>query len=123
MMKMHNSVLPALLLALLLCTRAFGAGPATPISVQEYDTLMNSISNWGRWGKHDQLGTLNLVTNKTRKAAAALVKTGEAVSLGLDLEELAIVSAREKRTTFLFTAAPLRIPGGTGSPLNPIAVF
>jgi hypothetical protein len=23
----------------------------------------------------------------------------------------------------LFTASPMRIPGGTGSPLNPIAVF
>jgi len=27
------------------------------------------------------------------------------------------------RWEFLFVAAPLRIPGGTGSPLNPLAVF
>ncbi len=29
----------------------------------------------------------------------------------------------EHRWSFLFTAAPLRIPGGTGSPLNPVAVL
>ena len=28
-----------------------------------------------------------------------------------------------RRWEFLFVAAPLRIPGGTGSPLNPIAIF
>jgi aldose 1-epimerase len=28
-----------------------------------------------------------------------------------------------KRWEFLFVAAPLRIVGGTGSPLNPIAIF
>ncbi len=27
------------------------------------------------------------------------------------------------RSTFLFTAAPLALPGGTGSPVNPLAVF
>lgn len=40
-----------------------------------------------------------------------------------DLEELAATAARLKRWEFLFTAAPLAVPGGTGSPLNPIAVF
>ena len=38
-------------------------------------------SNWGRWGKDDQLGALNLITNKKRKEAAALVKDGVSVSL------------------------------------------
>ena len=27
------------------------------------------------------------------------------------------------RYAFLFTAAPLRIPGGTGSPINPVALL
>ncbi len=27
------------------------------------------------------------------------------------------------RFAFLFTAAPLRIPGGTGSPINPVALL
>jgi kynurenine formamidase len=41
----------------------------------------------------------------------------------LRLEELLAACERTGRWEFLFVAAPLRIPGGTGSPLNPIAIF
>ena len=41
----------------------------------------------------------------------------------LDLEAVAQTCARENRWEFLLTLAPLRIQGGTGSPLNPIAMF
>jgi len=40
-----------------------------------------------------------------------------------DLEALADAAAARKRWDFLLTAAPLAIPGGTGSPINPIATF
>lgn len=40
-----------------------------------------------------------------------------------DLEALSQAALERRRWTFLFTAAPLRVPGGTGSPLNPIATF
>ncbi|MET8622731.1 cyclase family protein [Kitasatospora sp. NPDC004669] len=41
----------------------------------------------------------------------------------LDLEPLAEACARTSRWEFLFVAAPLNIPRGTGSPVNPLAVF
>lgn len=41
---------------------------------------MDSLSNWGRWGKDDQLGCLNLITPAKRKAAASLVQEGSSVS-------------------------------------------
>ena len=41
----------------------------------------------------------------------------------LDLEGLASVCAELGRWEFQFAAGPLRIQGGTGSPLNPIAIF
>ena len=41
----------------------------------------------------------------------------------LDLEAVAELADRDKRSTFLFVASPLRVPGGTGSPLNPLAIF
>ncbi len=41
----------------------------------------------------------------------------------LDLEAVAETAARLKRWEFLFVAAPLRVPNGTGSPINPIAIF
>jgi hypothetical protein len=37
--------------------------------------------NWGRWGKDDQKGALNLVTAAKRAAAARLVRSGRSVSL------------------------------------------
>ncbi|MGI8682888.1 MAG: cyclase family protein [Mycobacteriales bacterium] len=39
------------------------------------------------------------------------------------VEELAGVCAETGRYEFLFTAAPLALPGGTGSPVNPLAIF
>ena len=41
----------------------------------------------------------------------------------LQLEDLLDACERTGRWEFLFVAAPLRIAGGTGSPLNPLAVF
>jgi kynurenine formamidase len=40
----------------------------------------DSLSNWGRWGPDDQLGTVNLITDAKRRAAAGLVRHGRAVS-------------------------------------------
>ena len=40
-----------------------------------------------------------------------------------DLEALGAAAAERGRWEFLLMLAPLPIPGGTGSPLNPIAVF
>lgn len=41
----------------------------------------------------------------------------------LDLEALASACREEGRYRFMFTVAPLNVPRGTGSPVNPVAVF
>jgi kynurenine formamidase len=41
----------------------------------------------------------------------------------LQFEALSAACERAGRWAFLFVAAPLRVIGGTGSPLNPIAIF
>ncbi|HEX2441460.1 MAG TPA: cyclase family protein [Methylomirabilota bacterium] len=48
----------------------------------ESDVLkyLDTLSNWGRWGADDQLGTLNFITPAVRKKAAALVREGVPVS-------------------------------------------
>jgi len=51
------------------------------VTEAQYKAWQTELSNWGRWGKDDQLGTLNLVTPATRRAAIALVKEGVPVSL------------------------------------------
>jgi kynurenine formamidase len=55
-------------------------------SEAELDALFDELSNAGRWGAHDQLGTLNYITPAKRIAAAALVRSGRALSLARDLD-------------------------------------
>ncbi len=43
--------------------------------------------NWGRWGKDDAAGTVNLITPEKRVAAAGLVKSGRTVSLSRPLDK------------------------------------
>lgn len=51
-----------------------------PLTADEILGYHRTLSNWGRWGAHDQLGTLNLVTPEKRVAAARLVRSGRTVS-------------------------------------------
>ena len=44
-----------------------------------------ALSNWGRWGALDSIGTLNLITPEARCRAAALVSEGITVSCALDI--------------------------------------
>jgi len=53
----------------------------------EIDGWMASLSNWGRWGPSDQIGTLNLITPDKRKQALKLVKEGTAVSLAHTIDK------------------------------------
>jgi hypothetical protein len=50
-------------------------------SKADVEEMMQALSNWGRWGKDDELGALNLVTPEKRKSAAALVREGLSISL------------------------------------------
>jgi kynurenine formamidase len=51
----------------------------------DFDAMMKSLSNWGRWGKQDQRGAVNLITPEKRKQAAALVREGVSISLAHDV--------------------------------------
>jgi kynurenine formamidase len=52
-----------------------------------------------------------------------LVGLGMSILDNLDLDGVARAAAERQRWEFLYVGAPLRVVGGTGSPLNPIAVF
>ncbi len=54
---------------------------------EAFESLMSEVSNWGRWGDDDQLGTINLITASKRQQAAALVREGIAVSLARDISK------------------------------------
>lgn len=78
---MKRIFLPTIVLAL---ACAYGQPTVTKADVDEW---MESLSNWGRWGDEDQLGAINLITPKTRLAAAKLVTEGVSVSLARDVEK------------------------------------
>jgi kynurenine formamidase len=68
-------------------------GPAPPpdVTPAEYDRWKKELSNWGRWGKDDQIGALNLITPAKRRQAASLVKEGFTVSLSADVDTVKAV--------------------------------
>ena len=52
-----------------------------PRNLEEFDTMFRDLSNWGRWGADDEIGTLNLITPAKVQEAAQLVQQGITVSL------------------------------------------
>jgi hypothetical protein len=59
------------------------------VTIEQVNRWETELSNWGRWGKDDERGALNLVTPQKQVAAARLVKDGVTVSLAhfADLEK------------------------------------
>jgi kynurenine formamidase len=55
--------------------------------------------------------------------ALAMAAMGMPLLDNMDLDRVAATCAEEGRWEFQFIAAPLRLPGGTGSPINPLAIF
>jgi kynurenine formamidase len=68
-----------------------GTAPRHEVTAAEYESWKKDLSNWGRWGKDDQIGALNLITPAKRKEAAALVKEGFSVSLASDADTVKAV--------------------------------
>jgi kynurenine formamidase len=66
----------------------------TPIlAKKDIDQMMTTLSNWGRWGKQDERGALNLITPQKRKEAAALVQEGISLSLAHN-----VIKAKEEES-------------------------
>ena len=58
-----------------------GVAEEEALSAAMIDTWATELSNAGRWGAEDQLGTLNLITPARRVAAAKLVVEGVSISM------------------------------------------
>ena len=66
-----------------------------PTTIAQFDGWMEEYSNWGRWGEGDQIGAANLMTDEKRLEAAALIQTGQTVSLAHDFLTEPAGDARE----------------------------
>src|SRR5882762_5321781 len=60
-------------------------GRQTIATEEDFRRAMKELSNWGRWGKDDELGAANLITPAKRKQAVALAKEGLTISLAQDV--------------------------------------
>lgn len=65
----------------------------------EYVQYKSRFNNWNRWGPDDQLGTLNHITDETRRAASALVREGRTVSCANPLATRAVVPDERRNGT------------------------
>jgi kynurenine formamidase len=52
---------------------------------QEFHDLAKKVNNWGRWGKDDEIGTVNLITDEVVRKGAACIRTGKRFALGIPL--------------------------------------
>jgi kynurenine formamidase len=77
------------------------------------------LSNWGRWGPDDELGTVNFITAAKVAEAARLVRLGEIFPLGVALDGDGPQRGRTTRTNpiHFMTALPSDHigPDGTGT--------
>jgi hypothetical protein len=58
--------------------------PSRLVTLDMLKKWEKELSNWGRWGKDDQRGMLNLITPEKTKAALALVKEAKTVTLQIN---------------------------------------
>ena len=76
-----------LLLSLTIAVLLLSAQPQAVVTKAIFEQWMTDLSNWGRWGKDDEMGAMNLITPSKRKQAAGLVKEGASFSLARDAEK------------------------------------
>src|SRR5262245_31485553 len=64
------------------------AGQTVPsVTRKTVDQWMKELSNWGRWGKDDEIGAVNLITPAKGKEAAALMRDGKSCSHAREAEK------------------------------------
>src|SRR5215510_15341474 len=59
---------------------------AISVNKQAVYEAAEKLRNWGRWGRDDQIGTLNHVRPEDVIAAAKLIKRGQSFALGIPLD-------------------------------------
>src|SRR5215469_8465910 len=56
------------------------------ITLEDINSAAKRLSNWGRWGPGDEIGTLNNVSPKDIAEAARLIRKGKVFSLALNFD-------------------------------------
>ena len=77
--------------AISFCAAQSQGAAVKALTIDQVNRWETELSNWGRWGKDDERGALNLVTPQKTRDATRLVKDGVTVSLAhfADVEQAA----------------------------------
>jgi len=66
------------------------------LTMKDLHAAARRLKNWGRWGKDDEIGTLNHVTPGDIVAAAQLVRKGKVMSLALNYDQFGPQGGKSK---------------------------
>src|SRR5436189_2299793 len=69
---------------------------ARKLTRQDLREAAEKFKNWGRWGPHDEIGTLNYTQAADIVAAARLVRKGKVISLALNFDQNGPQGAKSK---------------------------
>jgi kynurenine formamidase len=69
---------------------------ARKLTRQDLREAADKFKNWGRWGPHDEIGTLNYTQADDIVAAARLVRKGKVISLALNFDNNGPQGAKSK---------------------------
>ncbi|HUH70326.1 MAG TPA: cyclase family protein [Mycobacterium sp.] len=86
-------------------------------SVTDFRRVARDVSNWGRWGAADELGTLNFITADKVAQAASLVRHGKVFPLGVDF------GSSGPQGAFEFRHNPVHIMTVDGGDVNTLARY
>ncbi|MGZ4510124.1 MAG: cyclase family protein [Mycobacterium sp.] len=86
-------------------------------SVTDFRRAAREVSNWGRWGADDELGTLNFITADKVAQAAGLVRHGKVFSLGVDF------GSSGPQGAFGFRHNPIHVMTVDGGDANSLAQY
>ncbi len=70
--------------------------PAKKLTRQDLRDAAEKYKNWGKWGPHDEIGTLNYTSAEDIVAAAQLVRKGKVISLALNFDHTGPQGAKSK---------------------------
>jgi len=86
-------------------------------SMTDFRRMASDVSNWGRWGDEDELGTLNFITADKVAQAASLVRHGKVFPLGVDF------GASGPQGAFKFRHNPVHVMTIDGGDVNTIVQY
>ncbi|HTP94608.1 MAG TPA: cyclase family protein [Burkholderiales bacterium] len=76
--------------------KAMLSGKAPKLTMKDLHAAAKRLKNWGRFGKDDEIGTLNYTTPDDIVAAARLVQRGRVISLALKYDQTGPQGAKSK---------------------------